>query len=222
MATAALVNPRSVYTWDPRALRYRGPSGAFVSQQAIKQALNTFVRRAQVEIQRLAREMTAGRIPIEEWQRQTANLVKSTHLANAAAAKGGWGQMTPADFGRVGQRLKLQYQHLRKFAKEAATGALTPENIERRAGMYARSAAGAFERSRFDTFQAMASAGIKVEMRNKLGKAEHCHTGKGRVGCAEESARGWVRLGDMTLPGERQCLSNCRCSVQYKVDGKRQ
>jgi hypothetical protein len=219
---SALVNPRSVYTWDAEVIRYRGPSGAFVSQQAIKQALNTFVRRAQLEIQRLAREMTAGRIPIEEWQRQTANLIKSTHLANAAAAKGGWGQMTPADFGKVGQQLKLQYQHLRKFAKEAAAGSLTPEDIERRAGMYARSAAGAYERARFDTFSAIAATGAKVEMRNKLGQAEHCHTSTKRVGCVEETARGWVSIGEMTLPGSRNCLSNCRCSLQYKVDGKRQ
>lgn len=213
----ALVNPRSVYTWDADALRYRSPSGRFVSQKAIKQALTTYVRRVQKEIERLAGEVVAGRIPVDEWQRLTANLVKSAHLANAAAARGGWAQMDARAFGKIGSDLKFQYTKLRAFAKEVAAGKLTADAIVDRAGMYARSASGAYERSRFDLHDDLAATGVAVQMRNVLGKGEHCKAGNGRPGCLEEAARGWVPLGELSLPGERRCLARCLCRVEYKT-----
>lgn len=218
MATKTLVNPRSVYTWDKQSLRYRGPSGKFVSQQAIKQSLTTFVKRVQREIERLGREMSAGRIPVEEWQRLTANLIKAAHLSASASAHGGWAQMTPRAEGRVGSALKFQYSKLRAFAKDIAAGKLSPDEIVARAGMYARSASGAFEQGRFDTYDDLATeTGATVEMRNKLGKGEHCKPGNGKPGCAEETARGWVPLGQLSLPGKRRCLTRCLCSVTYRV-----
>lgn len=212
-----LVNPRSVYTWDAKSLRYRAPNGAFVSQRAIKQSLNTFVRNVQTEIGRLASEVASGQMPVAEWQRQTANLIKSSHLASAAAAKGGWAQMTKADFGRVGNGLKIQYKHLRGFAKELRS--MTPEAIVRRAGLYGMSAAGAYERARFESFNDLkVGKGVKVQMRNRLNKnAEHCHPRDGRPGCVEETQRGWVDLGELSLPGERACFSQCLCEVEYQI-----
>lgn len=212
----ALVNPRSVYTWDAKSLRYRGPSGTFVSQRAIKQALTTFVRRAQRETERLAGRMAAGLLPVGEWQRQTANLVKSLHLASAAAAKGGWAQLTPADYLAVARGLKFQYRHLRTFAADA--GKLTPGAIVRRSGMYARSAAGAYEQARFDGYADLVESGATVLTRTVLSKtADHCQAGHGRPGCVEEAARGWVAFGALSLPGSRRCLTGCLCSAEYWV-----
>jgi hypothetical protein len=212
----ALVNPRSVYTWDPKSLRYRASNGQFVQQQAIKQALNTFVARVQKEIERLAGQVASGRIPVDEWQRLTANLVKSSHLASAAAAKGGWAQMTPADNLAVARGLKFQYTRLRKFAGELAR--LTPGDIVNRSGMYARSAAGAYEQARFDTYAEKVRQGAKVRMRNRLSKtADHCKPRDGRPGCVEETSRGWVAFGTMSLPGQRACLTKCKCTLEYDV-----
>jgi hypothetical protein len=211
----ALVNPRSVYTWDAKALRYRAPSGAFVSKQAIKQALNTFVLRSQKEIERLAGQVASGKMTVQDWQEQTANLIKNGHLASAAAAKGGWAQMTPGDYGKLGAGLKFQYAHLRDFAKEVSVKRLTPKDIIDRAGMYARSSSGAFEQARFDTYADMVEAGARVRMRNKLGKADHCTPGNGRPGCVAETERGWVEFGEMSLPGQRKCLTRCFCTIEY-------
>lgn len=213
----ALVNPRSVYTWDARSRRYRGPSGAFVSQRAIKQSLNMFVRAVRREIERQARDVAAGRVPVDEWQRLTANLVKSAHLASAAAAKGGWAEMTKADYGRVGQGLRFQYSRLRGFGRDVAAKRLTADAIVDRAGMYGDSASGAYEKARYQTYADLAATGVRVEMRNKLGKGEHCKPGNGKPGCVAENARGWVALGALSLPGDRRCMTRCLCSVSYRI-----
>lgn len=212
----ALANPRSLYRWDAKVQNYRRPDGRLVSRRAVKQALNAYVKRTEQEIMRLGREVAAGTIEVAEWQRLMANNVKNAHLSAYAAARGGWAQLTQADYGRIGSGLKFQYKRLRGFAKELAN--LTPDAIEDRSGMYARSASGAHEQGKYDGWREVERArGVVVLMRNRLGKGEHCKAGSGRPGCEEEAARGWVPLGEMSLPGSRRCLSRCLCEVRYRI-----
>ena len=58
--------------------------------------------------------------------------------------------------------------------------------------------------------------GVKVEMRNVLGDAEHCEASGNTPGCLEEANRGWVPFGQMSLPGRRTCVSSCKCRVDYR------
>lgn len=48
------------------------------------------------------------------------------------------------------------------------------------------------------------------EERNILGIAEHCG------GCVGETARGWVPIGTLIPVGERDCLSNCLCTMEFR------
>lgn len=200
-----LASIRAQYVWDAKSLRYRSGTGRFVSQKSIKQSLNTYVRRAQKEIQRIAGEVARGALPVEEWQRLTANLVKNTHLASATAAKGGWAQMTQADYGRVGQGLKFHYNRLGKFAAEIESGRLAPGTIQQRAGMYATSAGGVYENTRRD-----AAKDVFTEERSILGKAEHCAL------CKSEAARKWVPIGSLVPIGARTCKTNCLCRYGFR------
>lgn len=206
----ALVNPRSLYTWDKAVLKYRRPDGRFVSQQAIKQALNGYVRRTQAEIQRLSREVAAGKMPVAEWQRLTSTAIKNAHLSAYSAARGGWAQLTQRDYGRIGAELKRQYKHLRGFARKIPV--LTPTQVEARAKMYGGAARASYELGRLDGFTDMAAEqGVTVQCRNRLGQGEHCPE------CLAETAKGWVEIGELSLPGSRICLSNCLCSLTYRV-----
>lgn len=212
-----LAQLRSRYVWNAKSLRYQNRAGRFVSQRAIKQGLNTYVRRTQREIEALARDVSTGRIDVAEWQRQTANTIKSAHLAARAAAKGGWAQLDARDYGAIGADLRKQYKFLRRFAADIVSFKLTPKAIVARAGMYAQTGRTAFERGRFDDHQRLAGTGVRVEMKNVLGDAEHCTAGNGRPGCAEESAKGWVEVGTLSLPGERRCLGHCYCRLAYRT-----
>ena len=196
---------RARYEWDAASLRYRSRTGRFVSQRAVKQGLSTYIRRAQKEIQRLAGQVAAGTLDVAEWQRLTANLVKSTHVVSAALAKGGFGQMTAADYGRVGQEMRRQYRYLRRFAAEVETGKLAPGTIRARAGMYMTASRSFYEESRRH------GAGVSLSFeRNILGVGEHCGE------CKEQTARGWVAIGQLVPIGRRVCRSNCLCRYAFK------
>lgn len=204
---------RSRYSWDPNVQRYRGPSGRYVSQKAFRQSFNSHIRKARREVERLAEQVSRGAISIPEWQRQMVNAVKTIRLQSAAAARGGWAQMTKADFGKVGQQLRAEYKFLRKFAKDIRGKKLAPGTIRARAGSYVSAGASAYENTRRD-----AAAEIFTEERNILGHAEHCHDNpkKGSVGCIEQTARGWVKVGTLVPIGRRTCRVNCRCRYSFR------
>lgn len=114
--------------------------------------------------------------------------------------------MSPADYGRLGPRLKEQYKYLGKFAKEIEKGLPLDGRFMQRMKLYSQSG-----RVSFDAIQRaeMIKRGMREE-RNILHKADHCRD------CLEETAKGWVPIGTLTLIGHRQCRSNDRCSKEFR------
>ena len=97
---------------------------------------------------------------------------------------------------------------------ESAAVAALPGGARRRVvqrcGLYAESGHTTFERARFS----MAKAAGATQARNVLGANErHC---SGPGSCLAETARGWQPLGALSLPGERLCLVNCWCTMEYR------
>lgn len=198
------------YTWSARSQRYRSlATGRYVSRATVRRALDTALARSQVDILRLGRDLQAGRLTLAEWQVATARQLKAAHLASAAAARGGWAQMTQADYGRVGHRLRDEYAYLSRLAGQIADGTQALDGrLLTRLTLYAQGPRGTYhEQER----AGMREAGY-TEERNILGGADHC------AGCQAETARGWVRIGrgGIVPIGQRQCLANCRCSIAYR------
>jgi hypothetical protein len=200
----------SAYTWDATAGRFRGPGGRYVAQSAIDGLLHQMVTQSAADMNALTKQLAAGSVTLQEWQAAMRDEIKSSQLAAAALAKGGWEQMTPADFGRVGQSVRISYQHLQTFAQQLATGSIPLDGrVPRRAELYPLSA-----RSMYDKQQraGMVARGMTHE-RNVLSGSEHCD------GCVAETDRGWVPIGELVPVGSRDCLSRCRCSVDYEAQG---
>jgi hypothetical protein len=65
----------------------------------------------------LAERMYVGDISIGQWEEQMKKAIRELHTSVAAIGKGGWDQMTPADWGRLGPILKEQYKYLHRFAQ---------------------------------------------------------------------------------------------------------
>ena len=34
--------------------------------------------------------------------------------------------------------------------------------------------------------------------------------------CPAEAAKGWVPVGELTPIGERECMTKCRCSIEFR------
>lgn len=168
-------------------------------------ALDQAIARKTAELKVLANNLRGGSLSLDSWALRTRELVKDVNLYSAAAAKGGWAQMTAADYGRVGAAVKVQYAYLDRFVGEIYSGMPLDGRFLARAAMYATSGRILYGEIVSD---AMEAAGFERE-RNKLSPADHCDS------CVFETARGWVPIGELIPIGERTCLGNCQCFIEY-------
>lgn len=202
------------YGYSDRARRYINlDTGRFVSwRRGVRPALDQVVSRSQARLKSLSRDLVGGGVSLAEWQTAMMREIKTIHTLSATIARGGWAQMTPADWGRVGQLVRGEYGYLRTFAAQIASGEqpLTGE-VVRRAASYANAGVKTME---IERKQVMVEAGA-LWAKNILGVADHC------AGCLAETRRGWVPVGLLVPVGQRDCLSNDKCTIVYSFERER-
>lgn len=205
--TQAAITP--TYEWDPRIGRYRDKrNGRLVPRQTVRDAIDQFIAKGDERIQKISRDLVEGRSSLATWQTQMMLEIRHLHLANAAAAVGGWDQLTSADFGRVGQLLKVQYAYLQRFALQIQTGQQQINGgLITRAGMYADAARGTYE----DELRALSRDRLGMtQERRVLGRADHCDD------CLTAAAKDWQPIGTLPRIGDSACKVSCRCSFEYR------
>ena len=198
---------RQPYQWNAAAARFRDPeTGRYISRAQVRQWIDRNIAASQARIQTLSEELRTGAIDLGEWERGMREEVKRTQLASEMLLRGGRNQMTQADFGRVGQRVRAQYDYLAAFVDDLRSGSVrTDGGFLARAKMYAAASRSAFHESERDQ---LAGLGYTKE-RSVLHPAEHCAL------CVSEAARGYVPIGELIPIGERTCLGNDKCSIVY-------
>jgi hypothetical protein len=180
--------------------------------------VNAVITRATEAMRELSEDMAARRITLGAWQERFAMELKNLHVASAMAGAGGLAQMTPADYGRVGQRLRFEYERLENFAQQLKGGNYTHGQLRNRVEMYCAAGNVSFEAARRDGAQ----RGGFTEERNRLGRNEnHCQTKHGIEGCLDLAALSWVPIGTLPAPGHRVCKSRCMCSLQFRKPKRR-
>lgn len=203
-----MADPR--YTWDAARKQFRYAStGRLVPRTLVRNAIDTALEHQRARARQLWRAMGEGRATGLEWEQAMRRLVKDTHLYTTAAAKGGWTQLTQADFGRVGGRVAREYAHLRAFREGLAAGT---RKLDGRGLLDAESYAQAARRTYHDAEKDVQAEGGKTLVRNVLHPADHCEE------CAALADAGPMPIDEMPSPGDRQCLSNCKCELEY-VEG---
>lgn len=204
-----MASPR--YGWDERVGAYRNlATGRFSTATDVRAALDSSLDAASNRMAALAEELRAGRLTTSAWQVQMAAEIKDVQLYSAAAARGGFAQLTQADYGRVGQITREQYVFLRERAKAIADGSqkLSSE-LTSRARLYGQAARGTYH-----TFE-------RLEMGARGYTEEHSvrHAPESCSQCIDEEARGWVPIGTLVPIGGRICISNCKCEMRYRKSG---
>jgi hypothetical protein len=198
------------FIWSERTNRYRDTvSGKFVPTQVVRNAVDVVIRATGDRLTTLTRGLQTGTIPLDVWQTTVAQEIKNLHLATAAAAAGGWQQMSPAMNGWTGQRIRTQYEFLRSFAEDIASGKQKMDGtLVVRASLYADAARG----TNREMERRMARLGGLQSEKNVLGAADHCS------GCLSATSQGWVPIGTLTPVGQRSpCLARCHCHLDYRM-----
>ncbi len=197
------------YGWNEVAHRYYdAETGRFVSQSDIRNALENLIDQSGLNMNTLTQSLQDGKISLAEWQTGMMREIKLTHTASGALANGGWGQMTQSDWGATGQLIREQYNYLRNFAKEIADGTQPLDGrMLVRADMYADASNGTYWE--MDKRSHLAN-GYDFGRRVLEPGADHCDD------CLEYASEGWMPIEDIPQIGNSQCMTRCRCEIEYK------
>lgn len=183
-------------------------SGRLIREEPIRRALDAVIDSEATRMRALTQSLLDGGLSLSAWESSMLSSIKSLHLVGLSTASGGWYSLDSSDFGWVGRRIRDQYEYLRGFAADLASGKQPLNGTAlARAEMYA-SAARSTHRAAIE--RAAKERGLEQE-RNQLGSADHCG------GCLGETARGWVAIGSLVPCGSRTCRSRCHCSIVYRM-----
>jgi hypothetical protein len=127
--------------WDTTSRRYRNTeTGRWISHRAVADLRN--------ELATAQRAWADQDWTVRRWELEIRDRLKRVFLAEYMLGRGGRNVMTQADYGRVGNMLREQYQYLRGFALDVQAGTMTEAQIAARTQLYHESSIQAFERGK--------------------------------------------------------------------------
>lgn len=202
--------------WNAIAGRYYDlATGRFVKFVEVGVAIEDVVIETRAGMSALTDKLIASEISLAEWQGGMMDLIKRGNNLSAIAARGGVWQMSPSDWGAVGNLTKEQYKYLRNFAEEISSGKQPLNGSARvRAQLYADAVANQFEnllRRNEEIYQKMTE-----ERRVVNPDAEHCQTHGDLIGCEELAKMGWQPIGTLPPIGHSPCIVKCRCHFEFR------
>jgi hypothetical protein len=197
--------------WDKKKRRYVDRNGV-VSPRRMRQEVERYIAEQKKEIAWKAELMIAGGITVSaffNWMRERVNLI---HDHTALKAYGGYREMTPARWGRIEKKVLEQYKYLSGFELDVNSAPNLAEALwpVSRALSYADSAYGTYENS---VKQRESDAGVVSGRRIAESDDRTCD------GCANAATEDYIPLDQILDIGEAECLSNCRCYIEFDLSG---
>lgn len=209
-SNAALVTSLLAFGFSTSRQRYINLSTNLeVTPAQLRQVIDQVIDGSSAVLARIAERFQAGEITLDQWLAQTAQVLKSLHLATAAAAQGGFAQMTPSKYGLVGSLIKKQYGYLGRFSQEIKTGQVVTDG----AGFLARVAlyAQAARNTNSEVEEDRQDEAGSTESRRILGGSKPCDD------CAALARQDWQPIGDLPAIGDgTSCQVNCRCEMEFR------
>ena len=201
------------YRWEPNAGasgRYRDERGRFVASSTVRRELDRYLDNSD-PAKALAEALRGRQVSLADWEVGMRRVVKNTHLNAIALERGGWANMTPADYGRAGQIIREQYGYLRGFANDIASGKQRLDGtLGVRAKLYSQAARTSLYKSK------AANMSLEVtHVRTRRSARDSCRQ------CLDLDGKVF-RINDPSfpLPGQRICRANCQCHLEYLSMGE--
>ena len=200
------------YRWEPNAGvsgRYRDERGRFVASSTVRRELDRYLDAAD-PAKALAEALRGRQVSLADWELGMRRHVKNVTINAISLERGGYANVRPSDWGRVGQIVREQYGYLKGFAADIASGKQKLDGtLARRASLYSQSARNSYYRSK---------------AANATGKVTHqMSVRSARDSCwqCRELDRKVFRIDDTSfpLPGRRVCNHNCQCHLAYLTLG---
>lgn len=204
------------YTYDPSDGTYHDDQGHAVPRKTLLALLATLTTAQAAQFRALAQQRADDVLDTAAWHAEMADTVTTGVVAGAALASGGVAQL---DQGWTAGRIAQQLDYLAGFVAAVQDGAVavtTPAEGDKPAeaapGFLAR--AESYSGASHSVYQAAeheqaAARGFEMERSVLDDGAASCDE------CIAMDAEGWAPLDSLSLPGERECQGNCRCTMEY-------
>lgn len=197
------------YDYNRQKRRFVDASGRTIPLREVRAQIDKLTAFVQQEARALAAQFEAGRITLAEFELGMRELLKSGHIIAASVGRGGRKRLTQADWGRVGAKVKWQYEFLAKFTRKIGQGKISKILTANRAQKYASALRITF----YQTF------GIEREgdpdtprVRRILNAQESCEE------CVAYADMGFIPVDEMPELGELECGDFCKCDLEFEND----
>jgi hypothetical protein len=195
--------------WDKASFRYVNSAGAVFPQAQMKTMLTESIKLSSEHLNNISNQYANGSITRTQFIDGMRLELKNEYIRNYMLGRGGYGQMTYADWGSVGGDLAAQYRYIDGFADDLLAGKLSPGQIEVRSGMYSNSARESYSKGKE---KVMRSWGADEEAWQTAAFSDSC------VDCVDFQDEGWQSIGHFPVEcdGSTVCLTNCHCGKTYR------
>lgn len=204
----------AAYIWDKKTGRYLDTSNnRFVSRNIVLKQIDRINNRSKIYMRSQAIRLVSRQISLSQFQALMIDEIKRSHLCMGLLSCGGKDNVSKANYGAIGNRLKEEYQYLTRFALAIANGELSEKQIINRASMYSNSSASAFYKSEQISKIENRMGRILLAKRDlDPGVFAHCSE------CPALSTNGkYLPVEQVKIPTRAcSCRSRCRCRITYK------
>lgn len=209
MAVAVAPGPRPT---GPATFVWNGSdylrAGRTVPVETVRQGVEQVIAKSTERVRALSERLVAGQSTLAEWQQSFALEIKQIHVAVGVVAHGGSANMSQADYGWIGQRVRNQYEYARNMAQQIASGAQPIDGrLVARAALYS-------DASR-QTFEEMGRRDRRI--RGATEERRVRRSSEGCPGCVSQAARGWQPTGVLPALGSEACRTRCKCQWQTRT-----
>lgn len=199
----------ALFFWDvSRGAWARRSTGQVVDVQGMYRYIDIIASIQRTRLDAIYRAFLTGRANEVQMLDAMTQVLRRTHLQSAALGRGGFERLTRADLRQLGNFLQDEFGYLTEWARLATTEGISEAEARRRLGMYANHVQSTYFEAHT---QAKADAGYTEMRRSAVNDHVTCSD------CSSYDAQGWQPIGTLPPPGVGcQCLSNCRCTVEYR------
>jgi len=206
------------YLWDARTHNYvRAATGRFVARIRVVELLESSVAGRERRLYEGVRRLADGTRSPQVFLSHAKVMLKRQYLQEGALAAGGWDQLTPADFGRVGGKLQAQYRRLAEMTAGVRDGEVSEAQALSRMQMYMGNARAEYFEVERERLPPVPQGQTRIE-RRVLGASK----GGPCPDCVAFADMGWQPEGELPIPTQGSvCDGHCRCAMhRAEVDAE--
>jgi hypothetical protein len=198
--------------WNAKAGRYYNTAtGRFLTNAKALEYVQASADAAINASNLLAEYVSEAAISPSQWTTMMRSEIKHEYIRQYELGIGGRGRMLAPDWGSVGGMVGEQYKYLDGFAADLPN--LSEGQIRSRSQMYINSGREAYERAHG---KVAAELGFDEVLWVENPAAESCPD------CDAFAQMGWQKvendpyMGAIPGSGATQCLTNCKCGLDYR------